>query len=279
MSQQEEHHGNDQPDAMTHAPIPESTHSAEPPPADNTGVETSEPASLHRSPKSPLRTIVRTSAYTTLAMASLVVAFLAYAIATDFDLRFEGERERAIREYASAHRATELRFPGASHQVIRSGDTRNTDFDFSSSELSFVEQDIDADLERNPGNDQLLTLRAQIHLLRLQPAAAIDILDRLRPFSPKDPTLLGWLGYAHYLRGRSEREPRDMLRAIDFFESALTVDGQNPVLLFNAAVAYQRIGNRTAAERCFSALVALGKRDGWTREAEVRRMELTKDKP
>lgn len=222
-----------------------------------------------------MRLAVRRAAYAFLALCSVAMFLLAIAWVTDFDFRFEGDQERAIREFASSHRATDLRFPGADHQPIRPPNANARSFDLSSSALSFVEQEIDAALVNDPANSRLLFLRSQIHLLHLQPTEAIGILERLRPFAPKDPDLLGSLGYAHYLRGRADNEMREILRAIDFFEKALEADPHNSVLLFNAAVAYQRVNRREAAEKLFQQLLALEGSDGWTMEAKARLLEIT----
>lgn len=151
-----------------------------------------------------------------------------------------------------------------------------SEFDLSSSELSFVEQELDAALIADPGNSRNLFRRAQVHLLYLQPSSAIELLERLRPFSPEDPTLLGALGYAHYLRGRAERNAGDLLRASDFFERALRNQPENEELLFNAAIAQQRLGNRNEAIVLFQRFLKQGTDDGWAREARTRLRELSR---
>jgi len=229
-------------------------------------------------PKPPARGFLagfpRKIGYLGLAVCTLGLAAFAILWLHGVDLNFEDERQNAIREFASHHRLTDLRFPGAAHQAVSPPSGISSDFDLSSSALSFVEQEIDADLAQNPGDSRLLFLRAQIHLLRREPGPAIGILERLRPFSPDDPRLLGALGYAHYLRGRAERNVEALLRAIDFFNEALRVEPDDPVLLFNAAVAQQRVGNRKDAKSMYERFLSKRKGDAWEREALSRMREL-----
>lgn len=220
------------------------------------------------------RTLLRRMGYLGLAGFTVLFALLAVVWLLDIDLTMEDDYERAIREFASQHRGSDLRFPGAGYQPVQAPAALARGFDLSSSHLTFVEQELDAGLAEDPGNSRLLFLRAQVHLLYLQYAPAIDILERLRVFSPEDATLLGALGYAHYLRGRAERNTGELLRASDFFHQALRSQPDDEVLLFNAAVTQQRLGNRTDATSLLERLLALNGNDGWAREARLRMREL-----
>ncbi len=206
----------------------------------------------------------------------MVVAFAGTLVALLFDieLRMGDPRERVIREFASGHRATDLRFPGAEHQPIRPRQGLAADFDLSSSELAFLEKEIDAELADSPSDSRLIFLRAQVHLLYLQPGPAIDLLERLRLFSPRDPELLGALGYAHYIRGRAERNTGDLLRAVDLIDKALEAAPGNEVLLFNAGIAYQRLRKQGEASSRFRRFLEIAGEDGWAREARQRLREL-----
>mgnify|MGYP003888285283 CR=1 FL=1 len=225
------------------------------------------------------RRLARVSFYSLLAFCSMGMTAFFVAWLMDFDFRFEDERERAIREFASAHRATDLRFPGAAHQPVRSLGSNIRTFDLTSSALSFVEQELDSALVSDPGNSRLLFLRSQVYLLNLQPAPAIDILERLRPFSPEDPAILGSLGYAHYVRGRADSQMGDLLRALDFFEKALSIAPEDPVLLFNTAIVYQRLGKRDEAQRHFQKVLDRDSTSGWAMEAKARMIQLTRGEP
>lgn len=215
--------------------------------------------------------------YISLAAFSIALAVGTIAWMLDFDFRFENEADRAIREFASSHRATDLRFPGAEHQPVRTQTGGPESYDLSSSALSFAEREIDAALQEHPSSSRHLFRRAQVHLLYMQPTPAIDLLERLRPFSPRDPALLGALGYAHYVRGRADKNLGELLRSIDFFNQALESAPQDAVLLFNAAIAQQRVGNRKEAAILYQRLLSLGEEDGWSKEASVRLLDVTRD--
>ncbi len=220
--------------------------------------------------------LVRRAGYAGLAIFTLAFALGCVVLLFDVDFRWEDSYQRAIRNFASGHRAIDLRFPGAEHQPIRPPQGLSADFDLSSSELSFVEQELDGELAKDPSNSRWILLRAQVHLLYLQPAPAIDLLERLRPFSPKDPDILGLLGYAHYLRGRANRNTAELLRAIDFFEQALSIDPSNQDLLFNAGIAQQRVGNRKQATARFESFLSQSPEGAWAREARNRIRELSR---
>jgi tetratricopeptide (TPR) repeat protein len=213
-----------------------------------------------------------------MGMAVMVVAFATIAVVVLFDLdpRLEDSRERILRDFAGTHRATDLRFPGAAHHPIRPRQGLAADFDLSSSELSFVEQEIEAELQAKPGNSRLMYLRALVHLVYLQPGPAIDLLERLRLFSPNDPELLGALGYAHYLRGRAERSTGDLLRSVDFLDQAIAVSPDDPVLLFNAGIVYQRLKNQKEAVSRFRRFLQVSPEDGWAAEARQRLRDLSR---
>lgn len=212
-----------------------------------------------------------------LVLGFAVLAMTVAGILWVSDFRLEDDYELAIREYASANRGTDLRFPGAAWSPIRPRLRSGDGFDFSASALSIAEQELADALKRNPSDSRLLYLQAQIHLLYLREAPAIDILNRLLPFSPNDPDLLGALAYAHYLRGRQQRSMRDLLRSIDLFEKALEQRPVDEVLLFNAATAYQRARMHPRAEQLYRQLLQRDSEGNWAREVKGRLREVASD--
>lgn len=212
-------------------------------------------------------TAVAFLAFATLAIAGLLVIWL-------FDIDFQDESRRAIRQYASEHRQTDLRFPGADYRPIRSIRIRGEDYDFSATDLTLLEEDLRAKLEQDPSNSETLFGLAEIHLLRLQPLQAVDILERLRPFTPDDPKLLGALAYGYYLRSRGNNQTRDLLRSLDLFEKALKADPDNPVLIFNAGTVAQRARMKEQATQHYKRFLLIENDTGWAVEVKVRLREL-----
>lgn len=206
-------------------------------------------------------------AFATLAIAGLLVIWL-------FDIDFQDESRRVIRQYASEHRQIDLRFPGADYRPIRSIRIRGEDYDFSAADLAVVEEDLRTKLEQDPSNSEILFSLAEIHLLRLQALQAIDILERLRPFTPNDPKLLGALAYGYYLRSRGNNQTRDLLRSLDLFEQALQAEPDNPVLIFNAGTVAQRARMTEQANRHYTRFLAIENDTGWAVEVKVRLREL-----
>lgn len=210
----------------------------------------------------------------TIALALATVAIAALMAVWFFDLSLEDRPTRIVRAYATEHRQTDLRFPGAGYSPVRSLRGLRQDYDFSAAELADLEEETKAQLARNPGDSQALFTMAQICLLRMQPLQAIDILERLRLFAPKDGELLGALAYAHYLRGRMTHETPDLLRSVDLFEKALEARPDDPVLLFNAATAAQRAELRAQAKSRYERFLTLESGTGWAVEARIRLREV-----
>jgi len=113
----------------------------------------------------------------------------------------------------------------------------------------------------------------------LQPLQAIDILERLRLFSPEDPKILGALAYGNYLLFKSTKETKDLLRSVDLFEAALKEDPSDPVLLFNAGAVAQHAKLREQARQRYIRFLAVEPDTGWAAEVKVRLRELESEAP
>lgn len=215
---------------------------------------------------------LRRSATAILGLATIIIAVILGI--WFFEIDFGDSSRRFIEVYAAEHRQIDLRFPGAEYRPLKSIRTPDSGYDFSAADLANYEDDLKQRLKDRPGDSQSLFALAEICLVRMQPLQAIDILERLRLFSPKDPRVLGALAYGNYLRARASGEKRDLLRSFDLFERALEVSPHDPVLLFNAGVVAQRAGFLKRAGECYRRFLELESNSGWSEEVRRHMREL-----
>lgn len=212
-----------------------------------------------------------------LAVASVAIAAL-FAV-WFFEIDFGDQSNRVIRDYATEHRQIDLRFPGAGYRPFRTIRPPDEGYDFTAADLAVYEEDLKQKLQEQSGDSEALFAMAEVCLLRLQPLQAIDILERLRLFSPKDPKILGALGYGNYLLFRSSKEARDLLRSVDLFEAALQASPDDPVLLFNAGTVAQRAKLREQAKRRYTKFLDVESDTGWAAEVKLRLRDVESEAP
>lgn len=215
----------------------------------------------------------------TLALAVATLAIAALFAVWFFEIDFGDQSHRIIRAYATEHRQVDLRFPGAGYRPYRTTRPMDEGYDFTAADLATYEEELKGELQRRPGDSDALFAMAEVCLLRLQPLQAIDILERLRLFAPKDARILGALAYGNYLVYRSSKETRDLLRSVDLFEAALAESPEDPVLLFNAGTVAQRAKLRDQAKARYTRFLALESDTGWAAEVKLRLRELDEEAP
>jgi tetratricopeptide (TPR) repeat protein len=213
----------------------------------------------------------------TLAIAGIAIAGL-FAI-WFFEVDFGDQSRSVIRAYATEHRQIDLRFPGAGYRPFRAVRPPDEGYDFTDADLAQYEEELKQKLRARPGDSETLFALAEVCLLRLQPLQAIDILERLRLFSPKDAKILGALAYGNYLLARRSNETRDLLRSTDLYEAALEVNPDDPVLLFNAGTVAQRAKLVERAKERYTQFLAIESDTGWAAEVRLRLRDLQAGTP
>lgn len=216
--------------------------------------------------------LFRRIATAVLAVVTIVIAVIFAAWL--FEIGAGDPSRRFIEAYASERRQVDLRFPGASYQVVGALRPPDAGYDFALADLMNYEDDLKKQLKARPGDSETLFALAEICLVRLQPLQAIDILERLRLFSPKDPRILGALAYGNYLRARASGETRDLLRSADLFEEALEASPDDPVLLFNAGTVARRARLFQRARERYERFLEVEPDSEWSGEVKLRLREL-----
>ena len=125
-----------------------------------------------------------------------------------------------------------------------------SDFDKPQSLLK-AEDLIRRNLKKNPNDPTWLQARARADLLDGNYESAIKSLQQALETQPDSPGLLTDLGSAYFVRAESADRPIDYGNAIESFGKALAKSPDDPIALFNRAL---------ACERCFSYTQAI---DDW----------------
>jgi len=179
----------------------------------------------------------------------------------------ENSPQAAYRLLAQAYtqqRPFELRIAGASPGPIRAQRGPASEQPL---ELNDAQSLIARKLKSEPGNAEWRRARALADLLQQHYDVAIETLEEVRQERSGDPDLLGLLGIAYL--GRAT--PEDILRALEEFSAALTARPNDPVLLFNRAIAYERSGMIESAIKDWDAFLRIEPSGGWAEEARAHR--------
>ncbi len=99
---------------------------------------------------------------------------------------------------------------------------------------------------------------------------SISHLQRAARLSDRPAPILADLAAALIVRAARTQTPRDLLDAIQAADSAAFLEPANLAARHNLALALDRLGVDGQAERAWKAYAALGKKDGWRREARER---------
>jgi CHAT domain-containing protein/tetratricopeptide (TPR) repeat protein len=129
-------------------------------------------------------------------------------------------------------------------------------------------------LRRHPAAAETLDLEGRSELLEGQYDKAVDDLKGARDAAPGDPHILSDLGCAFALRGDAENRPADYGDAVNEFAESLKREPQQPLVLFNLALAYARQSLIEEALGAWDKFLALEPSGGWAAEARRNRAEL-----
>ncbi len=185
--------------------------------------------------------------------------------------------EQLLAQAYSEHRTLEVRIPGAKYapmQAERGGG--ESDFDKPQSLLKAKDLIGDA-LRKNPNDPKWLQARARAELLDSNYESAINSLQRALESQPNSPSLLTDLGSAYFVRAETVNRPIDYGRAIDSFGKALALSPDDPVALFNQALASERMFLYTQALEDWQRYVRVDPQGEWSDDAR-RRLTALKQK-
>ena len=177
------------------------------------------------------------------ALATAAIALTVIAISVGTRLLHETSVDQLLATAYTERRTLEVRIPGAqaftparrtrSHPIPTLKNLRP---------LLKAEALISEKLQKNPNDPTWLEARARADLLDGNYDSAVKTLLRARSsFLPIPPPLLTDLGSAYYMRGQSADRALDYGNAIEALGEALAKSPNDPIALFNRALACEQL--------------------------------------
>ena len=185
--------------------------------------------------------------------------------------------EQLLAQAYSEHRTLEVRIPGAKYSPMQAQrGAERSDFDKPQSLLK-AEDLIGENLRKNPNDPVWLQARARADLLNGNYDSAIKSLQRALETEPESPGLLSDLGTAYFVRAESADQPIDFGHAFESLSKALAKSPDDPITLFNRALACERMFLYTQALDDWEHYLRIDTQGQWAEEAR-RHLQSIKDK-
>ena len=178
--------------------------------------------------------------------------------------------EQLLAQAYSEHRTLEMRIPGAKYAPLQAQrGTERSNFDKPQSLLR-AEDLIGDNLRKNPNDPEWLQARARADLLDGNYDSAIKSLQRALETQPESPGLLTDLGSAYFVRAESAVMPKDYGNAIELFGKALDKSPDDPIALFNRALACERSMAYTQAVYDWQHYLRIDPQGDWSNDVRAR---------
>jgi tetratricopeptide (TPR) repeat protein len=166
-------------------------------------------------------------------------------------------------------RTVEMRVPYAAYADFnqkRSGD--NPSRSALPPSLNQAAEKIAKHLEKEPDNPQWLMLSARLDLLDWNYKAALSTLEKISDArTVESPEYLMTRAFALFQKSEALKKSQGYSEAVDLLDKALQKAPGDPVLLFNQAIACEKIHSYECAESDWNRLLAIEKDPQWTAEA------------
>jgi tetratricopeptide (TPR) repeat protein len=199
-----------------------------------------------------------------------VAACVAIAFAVWYSQRDTPEKvEKLLAQAYTEQRTMEMRIPYAAHanyQQQRGGE---------SSLLNLPESyrrsgdQIVSHLKKNPDDSKWLLLSARFDVLDWHYRQALSTLERIEDEKVLDSSeILITRALALYEKAELEPDPQAYGKAVELLGKALQRDPNDPVVLFNQAIACEKILAYECASNDWEHLLKIEKDSGWSSEAQ-----------
>jgi CHAT domain-containing protein/tetratricopeptide (TPR) repeat protein len=213
------------------------------------------------------------------APAYAVVGIVAVAVVAWIGVRalHPPSAEQLLAQAYTEQRTLEVRIPGAKYAPMQAErGSGHSDFDKPISLLKAKDL-IGEALSKNPNDPKWLQARARAELLDGNYESAVRSLQRALETQPDSPSLLTDLGSAYFMRAESANRPIDYGKAVDSFGKALAKSPDDPVALFNQALACERMFLYTQAVDDWEHYLRVDPEGEWSDDAR-RRLTALRDK-
>jgi CHAT domain-containing protein/cytochrome c-type biogenesis protein CcmH/NrfG len=185
--------------------------------------------------------------------------------------------EQLLAQAYSEHRTLEVRIPGARYAPIQAErGTGQSDFDKPHSLLKAKDL-IGEALSKNPNDPRWLQARARAEMLDGNYDSAVKSLQRAMEAKPDSSSVLTDLGSAYFVRAESANRPIDYGNAIESFGKALAKSPDDPIALFNRALACEHMFLYTQAVDDWEHYLRVDSQGEWSDDAR-RRLNALKEK-
>jgi tetratricopeptide (TPR) repeat protein len=179
--------------------------------------------------------------------------------------------ERLLAEAYGHSRAFDLRMPGAGFaEVTPQPHLRGTGGGHESSRLLDARSRIERQLENAPSDPHWLQLEARADVIDEKFDPAVDILDRLIAAGPETASLLADDAAAYFQRGAATGSENDRATALDYLRRADALSPDDPVILFNEAVAMEDRGQLMNAVETWNRYLKFERDPRWLAEGRRR---------
>jgi CHAT domain-containing protein/Flp pilus assembly protein TadD len=168
------------------------------------------------------------------------------------------------------HRTLEMRISGAEYAPLRLERGKvGSNLDRSRSLLK-AESLIREKLEREPNDTRWLQAKARADLLDGNYDAAIESLQRVNQADPRSAQPLIDLGTAYFQRAEATGRSSDYATAIESLSKAIAKSPDDPVALFNRAIAFERAYLYVQSSNDWKHYLRVDPNSDWSSEAETR---------
>jgi tetratricopeptide (TPR) repeat protein len=178
--------------------------------------------------------------------------------------------DRLLAEAYSERRPVELRIAGASHAPVRQHRSGAGSALSKPAALLRSEYLIKENLETRPDDPFWLAAKGRAEILDWNYEEAIRSLSHALEATPESPELLRDLATAYFQRAEAEGRPTDYGQAVELLGRALAAQPNDPVSLFNRAIASERLFAFEQAIADWERYLQLDPEGDWAREANDR---------
>jgi CHAT domain-containing protein/tetratricopeptide (TPR) repeat protein len=184
--------------------------------------------------------------------------------------------EQLLAEAYTEHRTVDVRIPGAKYAPVRVERSNGGSSVDKPEALLKAEALIGENLRENPNSPVWLQAKARADLLDGNYDSAIATLQRALDVQSDSSSLLTDLGSTYFLRGESAARPVDVGNAIEALGKALAITPDDPIALFNRAIACERMFLFNQAVDDWEHYLRVDPQGEWADEARRRLTALKK---
>lgn len=212
----------------------------------------------------------RFSWHSRLGFAVLAMAFVLVTVWGSLRLIRPPSAEQLLANAYTEHRTLEIRIRGARFapmQVERGGGRSSLD---RPSSLLKAEEQISENLNRDPNSPAWLDAKSRADMLDGNYGSAIEALQRAREGNPDSADILTDLGSAYCAQANSTGRAVDYANAIEFLSMALKKTPDDPIALYNRAIANEGLSEYVSAAEDWQNYLRVDPQGDWADDVRKR---------